>query len=486
MNNLRVKKAGAALLAGGMIAFAMPGIGIGPLVFICLVPLFFAMEKGGGFLPGLLAGAVFFAIDLRWLLALGRFTPLAVPGYLLLVGYLAAHLGLFGLIVVRLKKPVQEWTILILAPGFYTLLEMLRTHGPLGIGFSALYQSLYNLPSLIQLTAIAGPWTITAAIVFVNAALYLAVRKRPRYLLVGMAMIGLLAAFSLLPDNEDEECLSVAVISSSVPQEIKLNERNLDPLLERYVELGEEAKSYKPDLIVFPESILPGYILRETRLLNAFKNLATTAGAHVLFGTGDVRRGEIYNSAVLISPVGEISGIYDMVHPVPFGEYIPARGFLEWIGLAPLTSKFLPQDLTAGEGYTPIEDIGTLICFESTFPITTRRLAANGAKLLVVVTNDAWFAGSPEPDSHFAASVFRAVETRRTLIQAANGGRSGIVDPSGRIVKQTTEEEILFAEVAQKETRSAYTRLGEWPLYTVSMIAGASIILHRLKKKRLM
>ncbi|MEA3356199.1 MAG: apolipoprotein N-acyltransferase, partial [Candidatus Bipolaricaulota bacterium] len=427
-----MKKAGSALLAGGMIALAMPGIGIGPLVFLCLVPLFFSMEKGRGFLPGFLAGTVFFAVDLRWLLALNRFTPLAIPGYLLLVGYLATHLGLFGLTVVWLKKPGREWTILILAPGCYTLLEMLRAHGPLGIGFCALYQSLYHLPSLIQLTAIAGPWAITAAIVFINASLYLAVRKRPRYLLAGITMIGLLAAFSLLPDTEDEDSLSVAVISSSVSQEMKLNEQNLDPLLKRYVKLGEEAKSYRPDLIIFPESILPGHILQDTRLLNAFQDLATTAGARVLFGTGDVRRGEIYNSVVLISPAGEVSGVYDMVHPVPFGEYIPARGLFEWIGLVPLTGTFLPQDLATGEGFEPIDDIGALICFESTFPITTRRLTANGARLLVAVTNDAWFAKSPEPKSHFAAAVFRAVESRRTLIQAANGGLSGIVDPRGR------------------------------------------------------
>lgn len=462
-----------ALLAGVIVALAMPGFGIGFLAFVALVPLFVALEQGRGFLAGFITGSVFFAVDLRWLFTLYRFSPLIVPGTLLLVLYLGSYVGVFGLILswVR-KKRGYDWTLVIFAPLVFTLLEILRVHGPLGIGFSALYYSLYRFPSLIQVVAFAGPWALSTAIVFVNASFYLALRKRPGYLVAGLGMIGLLAAFSFLPLPSDGEPLTVAVVSSEVPQEVKLDGQNLLSLLEHYSTLGEKAAWSRPDLIVFPESILPGYILRDERLLPEFTRLARKADSMVILGTGDLRGGEIYNSVVLLSSEGEIVGVYDMVQPVPFGETIPARSLLEQIGLRRFITSFLPQDLTPGEGFTPIGGIGTPICFESTFPTAARAFATKGARLLVTVTNDAWFAGSSELSAHFAFVVFRAVETRRYLIQAANGGVSGIVDPRGRILQQTVGEGILVAEVANRKDRSLYCRLGNGLLYSMFGLGG--------------
>ncbi len=129
-------------------------------------------------------------------------------------------------------------------------------------------------------------------------------------------------------------------------------------MLEDYIALGKEAAASDPDLIVFPESILPGYILRDNRLLPEFTYLAEGSGSCVLFGTGDLRSGKIYNSVVLLSPSGKIVDIYDMVHPVPFGETIPGRNLLERIGLKRFIASFLPQDLSRGEGFFPIEGSG--------------------------------------------------------------------------------------------------------------------------------
>ncbi len=485
MSAYRGRKALLALFAGAAIALSMPGFRLGPLAFVALVPLFLALEEGKGFLMGFLTGVTFFAIDLRWLLTLYRFNPLVVPGYLLLVIYLASYLGLFGLIMGWLgKKWGYDGTLLILAPLSFTLLEILRTHGPLGNGFSALYQSLYRFPELIQVVALAGPWALSAAIVFVNTSVYLALRKRPAYLLTGLGMIGFLAGLFLLPIPQDGEPLKTAVISSNVSQEVKLNGRNLLPLLEKYIALGKEAATQNPDLIVFPESILPGYILRDERLLPEFTRLAQEAGSHVLFGTGDIRSGKIYNSVALISPTGEILDIYSMVYPVPFGEYIPGRRLLAKIGLGSFAASFLPQDLARGEGLTPIGGIGTPICFESTLPAIIRGFTANGATLLVTVTNDAWFLKSSELRAHFACAVFRAVETRRYLIQAANGGISGIIDLRGRILREITGEGIISAEVVQRKDRSLYTRWGESPLYAAFAVGGLAAVLMWKRKGR--
>jgi apolipoprotein N-acyltransferase len=482
MADYRGKKIFLALCAGAAMALSMPGLGMGPLVFIALLPLFLALEGGRPFQTGFIVGVVFFALDLRWLLTLYRFSPLVVPGYLFLSLYLATYLGLFGLLVHHLgMKRKRSWTLLILAPVSYTLLEILRAHGPLGIGFSALYQTLFRFPQLIQITALAGPWALSAAIVVVNTALYLTLRRHLLYLVPSLGVIGLLATCSLIPAPKGGTPINVAVVSSEVSQDIKLDTQNLTSLARHYISLGEEAASSKPDLIVFPESILPTYILLSPQILGEFTALAQRMEARVLFGTGDLRNHRIYNSVVLISPEGTLVGQYDMVHPVPFGEIIPARKVLERIGFAPLISSFLPQEVTPGERFTPIAGIGTPICFESTFPSPARAFARDGAWLLVTVTNDAWFARSSELWTHFAAAVFRAVETQRYVIQAANSGVSGILDPRGRILQQTLSEGLLVGEVTPQIRQTPYTRWGDIPLYVVFSLGSLFLVLKRKK-----
>ena len=463
----RAKKALLGVVAGMSMALVMPGFPFGMMSFVALIPLLFLLEDGRGFLPSYIAGLVFFLINLRWMFTLVRFDVLAVPGVLLLSMYLAVYLGLFGLIVGIIRK---RWTsdrsLLIVFPVLFTLSEVLRNIGPLALGFSSLYQSLYQYPALIQISAYLGPWSITAAIAFMNVALYLAIsRKRLRYAILAVGSVGILLLVSLLPVAERGEQINATIVSSQVSQKEKLDDRNLFALLDRYTALGQEAGAHDPDLIVFPESILPGYILRDDRLLPKFTALARQTHTEVLLGTGDYNNGKIYNSVARITQQGNVVGTYDMVHPVPFGELIPGRVLLERIGLKPFIDSFLPQELTPGASYTPLAWVGTPICFESTFPSISRAFARNGASLLAIVTNDAWFAGSSELPAHFACAVFRAVETRRYLLQAANGGISGMIDARGRIIASQQSEGTLSARVMRLQGQSLYTRYGDLPLY---------------------
>jgi len=458
----------------------MPGLGLGPLVFFSLVPLFFALEEGRGFARGFVFGLVFFGIDLRWILTLSRFTPLVVAGYVLLCAYLAVYAGLFGLLVAwcrRRRGPVVAF--LLFAPVVFCALEVLRILGPLGFGFSDLYLSVYRLPALIQGAAFLGPFFLSAALVCVNAALYLAWKKRRAYLIAAAGMVGLLAAFSLLPIARDGAKEAVAIVSSDVPQESRLGGALEVDLADRYLALGSEAASTHPDLIVFPETILPNYVLLDPDLLARFSRLAEEAGASVLLGTGDIQDGELYNAVALLSKTGEVVGTYDKVHPVPFGEYIPARGLLEAVGLGELFDALLPVDLTPGAGFFPIGELGTPICFETTFPGPARTLAARGATLLVTVTNDAWFEGSSELLEHFAAGVFRAVETRRYLVTSANGGISGIIDAQGRILKEETKEKVTLGEVARRTDRSVYSSWGAGLFYGLLALGGGAVLFSR-------
>jgi len=457
--------------AGALLALTMPS-GFHPLgnvVFVALLPALLLRGRGHSFLYGWAFGIAFFAVDLRWLLTLWRFTPMVLPGYVVLVCFYGVLIAIWKSCVTRAERRLGPATaFLLVSPLLWTFMEWIRAQGSMGFGFSTLYSALYRTPVLIQGASVFGPWFVSASILLAAGGLALALRRRSFLpALMSLATVGVLAAFSLVPvapNDAGTAPLTVAVIGSDVDQETKLEGRNLLDLRDRYLHLGMDASSVAPDLVVFPESILPGYILLDSRLLPHFEDLARTLNASLLFGTGDLRDGRIYNTAVLLDEQGQIADRYDMIRLVPFGEWIPARGFLDRIGAGDMVRSFLPLDVTRGTDSTPVSVYGTPICFESSFPAITRGFAANGAEMLVVITNDAWFAHSSELEAHFACAVFRAIETRRYLAQAANGGISGIIDPRGSILAETDSEVVRSATVNLRHDRSLYVRWGEIPL----------------------
>jgi apolipoprotein N-acyltransferase len=453
------------LVSGALAAAAMPGVNAGPLLFVALIPLLHEIAEGRGFRAGLLFGIAFFGIDLHWILTLIQFTPLVIPGLVLMVLYLALLVGLLGLFLSWLRRRGGDVRWALATAAGFALLEFLRSLGPLGFTFSSFYLALHNIPQGVQLAAYVGPFAITACIVAVSAFAYLSLRRRRMRLAIGVvAGFAVLFLPSLVPvpiDHGPKE--RVAAISSLVEQRAKLDSQNLTTLLARYGVLADEAVAADPDLVVFPESFLPAYILRNPTALAWLQTVARDGSSEVVFGTGDVRDGRWYNSVVLLDATGDVAATYDMVRPVPFGEYVPGRRLWAALGAGRLMESLLPEDLTAGRDQRPLRGIATPICFESTFPQGSRDLVRRGGRLIVTVTNDAWFALSSQREAHFAFAVFRAVENRRWMIQAANGGISGIVSPLGRVTASTRDEGVAVGEVYERSDVSVYTRWGDLP-----------------------
>jgi len=476
MAKLRIRKL-YPWLAGAAIALTMPSgvLSLGNVIFIALVPALLLRGKRQGFFVGWAIGIAFFAVDLRWLLTLWRFTPIVLAGYAVLVCGCGALIALWKTAVTMAERRWGAGTaFLLVSPFLWTFMEWLRAQGPMGFGFSTLYSALYRSPALIQSASVFGPWFVSTLILLVGGGLAWAVRRRSLLpVLISVAVVGTAAAFALVPVAPDDPAqpLTVAVVGSDVEQHVKLDGTRLLDLRDRYLQLGANAADVQPNLIVFPESIVPGYILLDSRLLPHFEDLARSSRASLLFGTGHLRDGGIYNAVVLLDADGQVKDQYDMIRLVPFGEWIPARGFLDRIGVGEIVRSFLPLDVTRGVDATPVDVYGTPICFESSFPEISRGFAASGAELLVVITNDAWFTHSSELEAHFACAVFRAVETRRFLAQAANGGISGVIDPRGSILVESSSEGVVSAVVDLRRDRSLYVRWGEAPLLAGWMIA---------------
>jgi apolipoprotein N-acyltransferase len=186
---------------------------------------------------------------------------------------------------------------------------------------------------------------------------------------------------------------------------------------------------------------------------------------------------EYYNSAYLIIPEDKTMGKYDKTHLVPFGEYVPFKKWLPFLG------KIVAQvgDFRAGKVGRTLpwrnEQLGVQICYEIVFPELSRAMANNGASLLINITNDAWFGKTSGPYQHFSMTVFRAVENRRSLARSANTGISGFIDPAGRILASTEllQETVATQTVPLLKEKSIYTQIGD--LFARACLALALLIM---------
>lgn len=161
----------------------------------------------------------------------------------------------------------------------------------------------------------------------------------------------------------------------------------------------------------------------------------------ILDGDGVPRQ---YNSAILLTPQGNVDGRFDKMHRIPFGEFVPFRDWLPFMDvLSPYDYDF---GIRSGEKFTrfPLgkHTFGVLICYEDSDPFLARRYAVDdedGAPVdfLLNISNDGWFDGTSEHEEHLAVSRFRAVECRRALARSVNMGISAVIDGNGRLLKPT-------------------------------------------------
>ena len=225
--------------------------------------------------------------------------------------------------------------------------------------------------------------------------------------------------------------LKVALVQRNFPCVFK---ERLDNPYEIYSRLLANVAELKPDLVVLAESALAEFSPVDQQGAVRFAEFVRErTGAALLAGGTRFGEGLIYNSAALYRADGAID-VYDKVHLVPFGEFIPGdKVFTALQKLAPVGSctpgELKTLRLEGGEG---AERLGVAICYEDTDSAQIRRLANLGASLLAFVTNDSWFSDSIEAEAHAWQATARAIETGLAVVRVGNNGVTGTISPSGR------------------------------------------------------
>jgi apolipoprotein N-acyltransferase len=193
-----------------------------------------------------------------------------------------------------------------------------------------------------------------------------------------------------------------------------------------------------------------------------------------------------YNSIYVIEHDGSIVGVYDKVHLVPFGEYLPFQDLLESFGLMQLTKVhggFIPGERRRPLGVPRAPPALPLICYEIIFPGEAVPRAAERPGWMINVTNDGWFGNSPGPYQHFHQARVRAIEEGLPLVRAANTGISAVVDPVGRIIKELPlgAEGVLDAPLPRPIEPTLFVRAGD--SLAALMLAGAVALVIRRRMR---
>lgn len=517
MRNIPQRAWALALVSSGLQILVFPKANFYFLAWVAMVPLLYAVLRGRGgegelfdsegrslrpftlwqgFLIAWVSGVVWYVGTCYWIYpVMNGYGKLAAPlAALITAGYcliMALHHGVFGLLVVLMARR-STFGIrrpLLLAPVFWTAIEFYRDRIT-GVPWNPLGGSQIDNIPFARIAQTTGVYGLSFAVMLVNcafvAALLLMGRRRIN-LLISAAAAALALQIGILAKPEPFVATQQAVlVQGNVPllDQQQWTPRYFDQTIADLVRTSVEAEprhpANSPGLIIWPESPAP-FFISDPRLQQWLVSTAQDRNSYLVVGsvgeTAEVNgQRQLLNSALIMDPSGNAVGRYDKIHLVPFGEYVPYQSLLFF------ANKLTREVGDFGRGTErKVFDIngthmGVFICYESIFPNEVREFAANGAQVLINISDDLWYGESSAPWQHLQISRMRAMENHRWLLLATNNGTTASIDPFGRIVKQAPRNArtSLLAPYAPENETTFYSRNGDvfaWICVVISCLA---------------
>ena len=489
------------MFSGLLLVFAFPDWNLWSLGWVGTAPLIMAVIRERRFwrslLLGWITGLVFYVGSSSWVTySMHHYggIPLWLSYvFMLILGIaMGSFTGLFGGAFGIAIKRFGGWAILS-APLIWASSEYARLIVT-NVGWNALGYSQAFQPAVIQVSRWGGVYLVSAIMVMASTSLvYALVYLEQRRGLIVLTVAGIIAVTSVVygeslrPSTEGPHSLTALVIQPNLPVDGKWDDpRFVNAMLQQIISQSEQAL-HSPagnvsssasergsiDLVVWPESPMNFEYDRDSDLQRELAGFTRRNQVYLLISSWGYPRDDsdserIYNSAILISPPGEKVGEYDKVRLMPFGEYVPARGWIPFMNRIPA----LVADVTPGSSLELFDvagaRLGPSICFEATRPELVRQLRRQGATTIVQMSNETWFGPTACAHQMLAQSVLRAVENNVELVRATNSGRSAKIDNFGRISGETpmldTAERMWELETSAEAAANRatfYTRHGD-------------------------
>ncbi|HET9533268.1 MAG TPA: apolipoprotein N-acyltransferase [Blastocatellia bacterium] len=487
-----------AVCSGLLLIFAFPDWNLWSLGWVGAAPLIMAVVREQRFwrslVLGWVTGTIFYAGTSYWVThSMHNYGEIPLVLSYVLLTILASILGFFtgifaGATAIGVKR-FGGWAMLA-APFIWAASEWARQQVT-GVGWNALGYSQSFQTAAIQTARFGGVYIVSALLVAASTALVFAVvyleRRRGVIVLTAFGVMAIAAVVygqSIKPVSFPQGSVPVVAVQPNIPiagawddpnfieqmlaRHITLSERAIQShLKERSLENSEEAGV---ELVIWPESPMNLEYERDAELRRRVADFTKRNNVFLLMSSwgGTEAGGALYNSAMVIAPSGERISRYDKIALVPFGEYVPARGWIPFMDRIPA----LVADVAPGVSFTVSDvagsKIGTAICFEATRPDIARRFRSEGVSALVQISNELWFGPGSAPRQMLQHAIFRAVENDVDMIRVTNSGLSARVNSYGVVEAETpgfqTDAPVWRMKTVEEASRGPltfYTRHGD-------------------------
>jgi apolipoprotein N-acyltransferase len=492
---------GSALLFAG----AFPPFNLWWLAWLWALPLQVWLWKAQGrrgwrlFMAGWglgwMTGFLSFSATLWWV------GHVSVPGMLAMCVYLGLYPAVWAGFAALLKPATsgQGFLASLVLAMLWCGLEWSRGVMLTGFPWNGAAVPLVEMPGLRSLAAYSGVTGLSMLPFFFMSGLAAAwTLRKHRHVrsiaLLTAATLSMPAVLTLLTWQKSPQPamqLEVMLVQPNVSMKDKMSPDE-ETGVARYQDLaaltieGIEKARTKPELIVWPESAVPR-AFHDPMHAEYFDHLFTD-GVNTLITGADALTAQdsnmddwnVHNCAALMRGRYDNFILHAKVHLVPFGEYIPLRHQLPF--LQDMLGDLIPTDFTAGTSLEPLKlegmkyDVIPLICFEDTIADVARRFVREAPQVMVNITNDNWFAESPESAIHALNARWRCVELQRPMVRSANTGVTCVIDTEGRMTSEMRRfiRGVLYASVPLSAGGTTFFAAhGD----VVSMTAGAAGLL---------
>jgi apolipoprotein N-acyltransferase len=462
------------LISGLLVALSMPPWGWWPLAFVGLA-MFTSLELTTSgprqrFTTGFVFGLGWFVPALAWMWFL------TAPGYIVGVAIYAILHGLVSLAVVRGDN---NRSFLFLSPAAHMLIEVLRMSAPFGgvplatLGISQVGGPLHRVASIGGVILLSWlTWQVGALLA--KRPRDFSVDRQHRRLLWALCLLVFVGSYFAPRGSNTGRDFHVVAVQGGGPQGTRAINTDPRDVVERHLAATRTIDNNigNPiDLVVWPENVIDVADFETSEELAEIGAEASRLNAPFAVGiTEDVNREHFTNAQVIVTTDSEVTGRYDKVRRVPFGEYMPMRSFLKSLG-APVDQ--VPRDALAGTepAFLDVptsesnERIGVVISWEVFFGGRAREGVKNGAGFIINPTNGSSYTWTVLQSQQVASSKLRAIETGRWVVQISPTGFSAFVDPEGNVYQRTgvSEQKVISRDIAIRSGQTLYVALGDKP-----------------------